>query len=78
MPGCDRGPQWCDVHHVDPAGQGGITADVNGMLACRRHHTTLHKPGWHAKLLPDNTLTVTYPNGTTRTSRPPGQHPKLW
>ena len=45
---------------------------VNLVLLCRRHHTLLHKPGWHAKLLPDGQFEVTDPDGGHRSSRPPG------
>lgn len=72
FPGCDRPPHWCDAHHCPSWTTGGRT-DIDAIaLLCRRHHTTLHKPGWHAKLLPDATFEVTDPTGNTRTSRPPG------
>jgi hypothetical protein len=72
FPGCDRPPWWCDGHHVVHVEHGGATKLDNLVLGCRRHHRMLHRPGCHAKLLPDATLEVTYPDGTTRTSRPPG------
>jgi hypothetical protein len=41
------------------------------VLLCSRHHHLLHRPRWHAKLLPDTTLEVTDPTGRVRTSTPP-------
>ena len=72
FPGCDRPATWCDAHHVRWVRHGGATRLDNLVLLCRRHHTLLHKPGWHAKLLPDATVEVTDPDGGHRTSRPPG------
>jgi Domain of unknown function (DUF222) len=42
-PGCDRPPSWCDGHHVRSWLDGGITALINLMLLCRRHHTMVHQ-----------------------------------
>lgn len=44
-PGCDRGPEWCDAHHVLPWEQGGPTALENLVLACTRHHHLGHRVG---------------------------------
>jgi len=74
---CDRGPRWCDVHHVVWVTFDGITVITNLVLLCGRHHSLLHRPGWNAKLLPDGTFEVTSPDGLTRTSRPPGATPAL-
>ena len=43
----------------------------NLVLLCSRHHHLIHTPGWHLKLEPDATVTITKPDGTTRTSHPP-------
>ena len=73
-PGCDRPASWTDAHHVRWWTRGGPTDLDNLVLLCRRHHRLLHtKRGYEAKLLPDATLVITLPNGTTRTSRPPGR-----
>jgi hypothetical protein len=71
FPGCDRPPDWTEAHHVRWVTHGGATALDNLALVCSRHHHLLHTPHWHAKLLPDNTLEVTDPQGRTHTSRPP-------
>jgi hypothetical protein len=54
---------------------GGPTCLDNLALQCSRHHHLLHSPGWHAKLLPDNTLVVTTPDGRTLEGQPPGRPP---
>jgi len=72
-PGCDRPPDWTEAHHVRWVTRGGPTALDNLVLLCTRHHHLLHAPGWHTKLLPDNTLEITDPHGHTHTSNPP--HP---
>jgi Domain of unknown function (DUF222)/HNH endonuclease len=72
FPGCDRPAAWCEGHHVRPWQAGGPTQLPNLVLLCSRHHHVLHTPGWHAKLLPDNTIETTNPTGHVRTSHPPG------
>ncbi|MGD9705863.1 MAG: HNH endonuclease signature motif containing protein, partial [Acidimicrobiia bacterium] len=69
--GCEI-PAWrCDAHHIHTWTDGGATNMANLVLLCSYHHHLLHRSGWAAKLLPDNTFHVTLPNGTTLTSRPP-------
>jgi hypothetical protein len=70
-PGCDRPSTWCDGHHIWHWEDGGPTRLDNLVLLCRRHHTRVHKRGWHIKLLPDATVEVTSPDGTVETTRPP-------
>jgi hypothetical protein len=72
FPGCDRPVHWCEAHHVQPWEHDGETNPDNLVLLCSRHHHQLHKPGWHAKLLPDATLKITSADGTVRTSHPAG------
>jgi hypothetical protein len=45
---CDRPPEWCDVHHIDPYGppSNGSTDLDNGVGLCRPHHTLVHEHGW--------------------------------
>jgi hypothetical protein len=43
VPGCDRPPAFCDAHHVLSWLDGGITALINLILLCRRHHTMVHQ-----------------------------------
>jgi Domain of unknown function (DUF222)/HNH endonuclease len=79
FPGCDRPAPWCEGHHVRHWLHGGPTTPTNLALMCSRHHHLLHQPGWHTKLLPHATIEVTYPDGHTRTTRPPdpGRAPPL-
>jgi Domain of unknown function (DUF222)/HNH endonuclease len=70
FPGCDRPAAWCEGHHVRPWLFGGPTQLLNLVLLCSRHHHLLHKPGWHAKLVPDATLEVTDPLGRVRSTTP--------
>lgn len=46
FPGCDRPPDWCDVHHCQPWEDGGHTKLGNGALLCLKHHTFLHAKKW--------------------------------
>jgi hypothetical protein len=41
--GCDRGPRWCDIHHVQHWADGGGTRPDNLTLLCRYHHTLTHQ-----------------------------------
>jgi 5-methylcytosine-specific restriction endonuclease McrA len=42
-PGCDRGPQWTDAHHVRHWADGGSTSLDNLVLLCRQHHRAVHE-----------------------------------
>jgi Domain of unknown function (DUF222) len=75
FPGCDRPPDWTEAHHLRWVLNGGSTTLDNLTLQCTRHHHLLHTPGWHAKLLPDNTLVVTTPDGRTLQGQPPSRPP---
>lgn len=46
FPGCDRPPQWCDIHHLEHWEHGGETDVGNGVCLCRRHHSLVHEGGW--------------------------------
>jgi hypothetical protein len=42
-PGCERGPQWTDAHHVRHWADGGSTSLDNLVLLCRQHHRAVHE-----------------------------------
>jgi Domain of unknown function (DUF222) len=77
FPGCDRPTHWCESHHIRCWDHGGPTQLANLVLVCSRHHHLLHRPGWHAKLLPDATLEITDPHRRVRTTTPPDRAPPL-
>jgi hypothetical protein len=72
FPGCQRGVDWCEVHHVRRRIDGGPDAVTNCVLLCAYHHHVLHRDGWSAHLADDGTLVVACPRGRHRTTRPPG------
>jgi hypothetical protein len=78
FPGCDRGPEWCEVHHIPPWSEGGETKLETTLLGCTRHHHVFHSAGWTLKLWDDGTLEITDPNGNTLISQPPGKPPDLF
>jgi hypothetical protein len=79
FPDCDAPPRHCQAHHIPDWDHHGTTSLHTMVLACTRHHKQAHQPGWHLTLLPDGELHITTPDGTTRTTRPPGPHtPNLW
>lgn len=41
-PGCDAPASWCDAHHIIHWADGGVTALINLVLLCRKHHTAVH------------------------------------
>lgn len=73
--GCDRGPEWCDAHHVRPWEDGGGTSLDNMVLACSRHHHLLHRQRWRQRLAGDGRLTIETPDGRTWTTHARGSLP---
>jgi hypothetical protein len=62
--GCDRPPDWCDIHHlVSWLDSLGLTDLANLVLLCRRHHIMIHEAGWTLTRQPDGTIT-THPPGS--------------
>jgi hypothetical protein len=52
FPGCAKDAEWCDAHHIVWWSHGGVTAPVNLVLVCRRHHTELHNRTWQVRMDP--------------------------
>jgi hypothetical protein len=47
---CRVPPQWCDVHHLTPFSQGGVTSAENGTILCGPDHRRVHAAGWTGEL----------------------------
>jgi hypothetical protein len=61
FPGCERPPQWCDIHHIDDWARGGDTDVARMCCLCRRHHTLLHNSQWSINVQPDGSFRVAHP-----------------
>jgi hypothetical protein len=63
-PGCLVPPAGCQVHHLIPRSQGGVTSLANCALFCAFHHLiVIHQWGWQVRLNPDGTKTAVSPDG---------------
>jgi 5-methylcytosine-specific restriction protein A len=51
IPGCNIPAAWTEIHHVDPAENGGPTETDNGVLLCWFHHRTIETSGWQIKMI---------------------------
>jgi Domain of unknown function (DUF222)/HNH endonuclease len=51
IPGCSIPAAWCEIHHVDPAENGGPTETDNGVLLCWSHHRTIETSGWQIRMI---------------------------
>jgi hypothetical protein len=77
-PGCQKKPIHCDLHHVQHREHGGNNSPCNCCLLCRyHHHRGAHDPSIELHLARDGTLTITYADGTTETTKPPGRQHRL-
>ncbi len=64
FPTCGQRVGWADTDHVIPHAAGGPTDCANLCCLCRSHHRLkTHARGWHFRMDPDGTLTVTTPSG---------------
>lgn len=70
-PWCDRGPAWCEGHHILPWEDGGSTRLDNLAMYCTRDHHRFHSQAWEIKLRPDGTIDHIAPDGRVYTSHPP-------
>jgi hypothetical protein len=50
FPDCTVPATWCDGHHLWHWADGGPTDLDNAGLLCGRHHTVVHKAGYHATI----------------------------
>jgi hypothetical protein len=74
---CGAAPEKCDVHHVVPWEEGGLTDVANGVAKCRRCHLEHHRKKWVDRLDPDGTYRVIRPDGTEIATRPAGLDDQL-
>jgi len=51
FPGCDRPPEWCEIHHILHWADGGPTALHNTVLLCDAHHDRVHAQGWQIRIV---------------------------
>lgn len=72
IPDCDVRFDRCKIHHVIWWERGGPTDLDNLLPVCEHHHQAIHG-GWQLALSPDRTLTLTYPDHTTRSCGPPSR-----
>ncbi|VBA33474.1 hypothetical protein LAUMK35_05469 [Mycobacterium pseudokansasii] len=69
-PGCDRPAFDCDLDHTIPYAAGGPTHASNLKCYCRTHHLVKTFWGWRDQQLPDGTLILQSPSGTTHVTIP--------
>jgi hypothetical protein len=62
FPGCNRKPQWCDIHHIDGWIESLGPTNINNLiLLCRRHHTLIHNSRWAIKRTADGDYEFIHP-----------------
>jgi len=50
---CTKPPSACEVHHIVPWKEGGLTDARDGVLLCQHHHMLLHNNHWQIMRRPD-------------------------
>jgi hypothetical protein len=73
IPGCTVSSRHCQPHHITWSVRWGDTDLDNLIPLCSRHHHAVHEGGWQLVMHADRSLTITYPDGTVRTTGPPVQ-----
>jgi hypothetical protein len=81
FPGCDAGPDQCEVHHAMTHWEGGGETDLaNGLAACRGpgHHRLIHEGGWTLTGDPNGEISFFDPDGKCHgTTRPRNVPPPI-
>ena len=73
IPGCATRFERCKMHHLHWWRHGGHTDLHNLLPLCVHHHTKIHRDGWVITLDAARTLTLRLPDGSVRTTGPPGR-----
>ena len=73
VPGCEVTFERCKIHHVVWWRHGGRTDLANLLPVCSHHHTKIHHDQWTVTLGTERQLTLRLPDGTIRTTGPPGR-----
>ncbi len=71
IPECVLRSRHCQPHHLCWWEHHGPTDLSNLLPLCSRHHHAVHEGGWQLVMHPDRSLTITYPDGSVRTTGPP-------
>jgi Domain of unknown function (DUF222) len=71
VPGCCVAWDYVTIHHLKYFSRKGPTDIENLLPLCTKHHHYAHEGGWQLSLSADRTLTITYPDGTTKCHGPP-------
>jgi hypothetical protein len=50
FPACTVPASWCDGHHLQHWVDGGATDLANAALLCGRHHSIVHRKGYHGEV----------------------------
>ena len=67
-PGCRQPAIGCDLDHMRPWSEGGVTDSENLAPSCERDHCTRHVARWTYRRLPDGDYLWKSPLGTTYTT----------
>ena len=73
VPDCDSPFDRCEIHHIVPWEDGGLTNLANLGPLCSACHHHVHDRGWQIEVLPDRSVVVTRSDGTTIIGRPDRQ-----
>jgi len=73
IPGCSVTYDRCELHHVIWWRHGGRTDLDNLVPICSKHHARIHHDGWTITLGPHRELSLRLPDGTVRSTGPPGR-----
>jgi hypothetical protein len=68
-PGCRRAAQQCDLDHLIPYDQGGLTCECNLHPQCRRHHRCKGSAGWQVEMPEPGGLAWRLPHGRSYMTR---------